>query len=54
MSVAESHAFLGTRVAVYDVLDYRAAGMTTTEIVADFPELGEIHVRAALESRGAP
>ena len=36
-------------VAVYDVLEYLAAGMTTDEIVADFPELTADHVRAALE-----
>lgn len=41
--------FVGTRVAVYDVLDYLASGMTTEEIVADFPELTPLHVRAALE-----
>jgi len=41
--------FVGTRIAVYDVLDYLAAGMTAHDIVADFPELTEDHVRAALE-----
>jgi uncharacterized protein (DUF433 family) len=41
--------FIGTRIAVYDVLDYLASGMTTTEIVHDFPELTEEHVRAAIE-----
>lgn len=41
--------FVGTRIAVYDVLDYLASGMTTEEIVADFPELTPQHVRAALE-----
>lgn len=41
--------FIGTRIAVYDVLDYLAAGMTSQEIVDDFPELSDIHVRAALE-----
>ena len=40
--------FVGTRVAVYDVLDYLASGMTTDEIVRDFPELTEQHVRAAI------
>ena len=39
----------GTRIAVYDVLEYLAGGMTTEQIVADFPELTEAHVRAALE-----
>jgi uncharacterized protein (DUF433 family) len=41
--------FIGTRIAVYDVLDHLAAGMTTDEIVADLPELTEQHVRAAIE-----
>ena len=41
--------FIGTRITVYDVLDYLAAGMTTEEIVEDFPELDPHHVRAALE-----
>jgi uncharacterized protein (DUF433 family) len=41
--------FVGTRIAVYDVLDYLAAGMTTEQIVADFPELSERHVRAAIK-----
>jgi uncharacterized protein (DUF433 family) len=41
--------FVGTRIAVYDVLEYLAAGMTTEEIVADFPELTSEHVRAAME-----
>ena len=41
--------FIGTRIAVYDVLDYLASGMTADQIVADFPELTEQHVRAAIE-----
>lgn len=41
--------FIGTRITVYDVLDYLAAGMTAAEIVDDFPELSESHIRAALE-----
>ena len=40
--------FVGTRIAVYDVLEYLASGMTTEEIVADFPELTTDHVRASL------
>jgi uncharacterized protein (DUF433 family) len=42
-------SFVGTRIAVYDVLEYLAAGMTSDEIVADFPELTTDHVLAALE-----
>lgn len=41
--------FIGTRIAVYDVLEYLESGMTTEEIVADFPELTPEHVRAAIE-----
>jgi uncharacterized protein (DUF433 family) len=41
--------FVGTRIAVYDVLDYLAAGMSVEDIVADFPELDASHVHAALE-----
>ena len=41
--------FAGTRIAVYDVLDYLTSGMTPAEIVADFPELTEEHIRAAIQ-----
>lgn len=41
--------FVGTRITVYDVLEYLASGMTAAEIVADFPELTSDHVRAAIE-----
>ena len=41
--------FVGTRIAVYDVLEYLAGGMTADQIVHDFPELTEAHVRAAIE-----
>lgn len=41
--------FVGTRIAVYDVLEYLASGMTTDEIVDDFPELTPELVRAAIE-----
>lgn len=41
--------FVGTRIAVYDVLEYLAGGMTAEDVVADFPELTDAHVRAALE-----
>ncbi len=40
--------FVGTRIAVYDVLDYLASGMTSAEIVDDFPELSDKYVRAAI------
>ncbi len=38
----------GLRITVYDVLDYLASGMTTEEIVADFPDLTALDVRACL------
>ncbi len=41
--------FVGTRITVYDVLEYLAGGMSSEEIVVDFPELTGDHVRAALE-----
>ncbi len=41
--------FIGTRITVYDVLDYLASGMSADQIVADFPELTRERVRAALE-----
>jgi uncharacterized protein (DUF433 family) len=41
--------FAGTRIAVYDVLEYLAGGMSADDIVADFPELTVAHIRAALE-----
>lgn len=39
---------VGTRIAVQDVLDYLAGGMSDKEIVADFPELTVEAVRACL------
>jgi uncharacterized protein (DUF433 family) len=41
--------FVGTRISVYDVLDYLAGGMSPEEIVADFPELTANHISTALE-----
>lgn len=41
--------FVGTRIAVHDVLENLAGGMSAEEIVADFPELTPEHVQAALE-----
>jgi len=38
----------GTRITVYDVLDYLAGGMDEAQIVADFPALSREHVRACL------
>jgi uncharacterized protein (DUF433 family) len=38
----------GTRIAVSDVLGWLAAGMCRAEIVADFPELADADIAAAL------
>lgn len=46
---SDKPVFAGTRITVYDVLEYLAAGMTVDEIVAEFPELTEANVRAALK-----
>jgi uncharacterized protein (DUF433 family) len=34
------------RITVYDVLDYLAGGMTQEEILADFPDLTKMDIRA--------
>jgi uncharacterized protein (DUF433 family) len=39
----------GMRITVYDVLDYLASGMTTEEILDDFPYLTEDNLRACLQ-----
>jgi uncharacterized protein (DUF433 family) len=38
----------GTRISVYDVLSWLAAGMSPVEIIEDFPELNDIQIRACL------
>lgn len=38
----------GTRITVYDVLSYLAAGMTPEQIVTDFPSLKPGDIRACL------
>ncbi|MCF8359095.1 MAG: DUF433 domain-containing protein [Prolixibacteraceae bacterium] len=37
-----------TRITVYDVLGWLAAGMTFKEIIYDFPELTEDDIKACL------
>ena len=39
----------GTRIAVQDVLNYLAGGMTKTQILDDFPDLKAEDISAALE-----
>lgn len=38
----------GTRITVYDVLEYLAGGMSEDQILADFPSLALEDIRAAL------
>jgi uncharacterized protein (DUF433 family) len=38
----------GTRITVYDVLEYLAGGMSEDEILSDFPDLTRDDIRAAL------
>lgn len=38
----------GTRITVYDVLEYLAGGMTEDQILADFPDLCRDDIRACL------
>ncbi len=38
----------GLRITVYDILEYLAGGMTPAEIVADFPQLTLVDIRACL------
>ncbi|HEX7457136.1 MAG TPA: DUF433 domain-containing protein [Ginsengibacter sp.] len=38
----------GTRIAIADILQWLASGMTHTEILADYPLLKEEHILAAL------
>lgn len=38
----------GMRISVYDILSWLAAGMTTAEILVDYPELTDEDVKATL------
>lgn len=38
----------GTRITVYDILEYLAGGMTESQILADFPSLTQEDIRACL------
>ena len=38
----------GTRISVFDVLDYLAAGMSVEEVLADFPQFTRESVLATL------
>jgi len=38
----------GTRISVGNILGWLSAGMDIPEITEDYPELQEVHIRAAL------
>lgn len=38
----------GTRITVYDVLEYLAGGMSEAELLRDFPDLSHEDIRACL------
>ena len=38
----------GTRITVFDVLNWLANGITVNEIIHDFPELNEDQIKACL------
>ena len=38
----------GMRITVYDILGWYASGMTSKEIIQDYPELTEEDIKAAL------
>ena len=42
-----------TRIAVYDILEYLAGGMSESRIIEDFPALSSADIRAALEFAAA-
>ncbi len=39
----------GMRITVYDILQSLASGMSTDEIIKDFPELTEKDIKASLQ-----
>ncbi len=43
----------GTRITVYDVLEYLAGGMSEDEVLADFPDLSREDIRACLSFAAA-
>ena len=43
----------GTRITVYDILEYLAGGMSEDGILRDFPSLSREDIRAALEFAAA-
>jgi len=39
----------GTRITVYDILEYLAGGMSDDQILNDFPNLSRVDIQSALE-----
>jgi len=39
---------IGTRITVYDVLNWLASGMSKSDILNDYSELNEEHINACL------
>lgn len=39
---------IGTRISIYDVLNWLSNGLTIEDIIIDFPELKEKQIRACL------
>lgn len=39
---------IGTRIAVSDIFKWLSSGMSFTEIIEDYPNLNENHIKAAL------
>lgn len=39
---------IGTRITVYDVLQWLASGLSHQQIIEDFPQLNEEHIYACL------
>jgi len=42
----------GTRISVYDVLQWLSSGLSHKEILIDFPQLSETHILACLAYAG--
>ncbi len=43
----------GTRITVYDILEYLAGGMSEAQILSDFPAISSEAIRACLEFAAA-
>ncbi len=43
----------GLRITVYDVLSYLTSGMSTDEVLTDFPDLTREDILACLAHRGS-